>query len=221
MVRSRFIFSQEGFLMRLASLLTLTAALSFAAPSPAGAQTDQPEDAGAAYERQAIGVRHLVVPRRDGATSDGEGHLLYDGKWDAFAGRDHHPIDEEAFFRIVGRDDLLRRYRREATVKKSLTFGGGALVFGGLLFAAVTAELRYGGAQPAIGCEGTGCLSADSRAPSPVWGLAIAGTGLVSTIIGRLLDPTPIDAAQADALARCYDRSVQSQLGIAETSARE
>lgn len=207
--------------MRLAWLLTLTAALSFAAPSAAVAQAVQPEDGGAAYERQAIGVRHLIFPRRDGATVDSEGRLAYDGTWDAFAGRDHHPIDEEAFFRIVGRDDLLRRYHREATVKKSLTVGGGALIFGGLLFAAVATELRYGGAQPAIACESTGCPSADSRAPSPVWGLAMAGAGLVSVIVGHLLDPRPIDAGEADALARDYDQLLKRRLGIAETATRD
>ncbi len=207
--------------MRLASLLTLTAALSFAAPSPAAAQAVQPDGDGATYERQAVGVRHLVYLRRDGATSDSEGRLLYDGKWDAFAGPDHHPIDEEAFFRIVGRDDLLRRYHRESTVKKSLTFGGGALIFGGLLFAAFATEPRYGGAQPAIAARpppvpppipGLRAPSGASPSPAPAWSRPSSAI---------FLDPTPIDADAADALARSYDRSLQSRLGISETAARE
>jgi hypothetical protein len=149
----------------------------------------------------------------------GERVALPETPWDAFQGRDHHPIDQETFFRIVGRDDLLRRYHSEAGAKKGLTVCGGTLVFGGLLFAAIATTLRYGGgAQPAIGCDGTNCPSASPRGPSPIWGLAIAGTGLVSLIVGRSLDPTPIDADEADRLARSYDQSLQARLGQAETA---
>ena len=167
-----------------------------------------------ACEVQAVGVRNLTpLPTT-------ERSALPDTPWDAFQGRDHRPIDEEAFFRIVGRDDLLRRYHRKAVVKKSLAIGGGTLVFSGLVFAAIATALRDGGAQPAISCEGAPCTG-NRPGPSPVWGLAIAGAGAVSLIVGHLLDPTPIDADQADALARDYDRSLQSRLGLSETAARD
>ena len=199
--------------MRLASFLV---SLSFSAAicASARAETPPPSAPASAYEVEAVGVRNLTP------LPTAERSALPDTPWDAFQGRDHHPIDEEAFFRIVGRDDLLRRYHREALVKKSLTIGGGSLVFGGLVFAAITTALRYGGAQPAIACEGSSCTS-NHPGPSPVWGLAIAGAGAVSLIVGHLLDPTPIDAEQADALARDYDRSLQSQLGLSETAARQ
>ena len=191
--------------------------LSFSAAlcASAHAQTPSPAAPASAYDEQAVGVRNLTPLPTAGRSA------LPDTPWDAFQGRDHHPIDEEAFFRIVGRDDLLHRYHREAVVKKSLSIGGGTLVFGGLLFAAVTAALRYGGGQPADLCMDNSCPSANSRGPSPVWGLAIAGAGAVSLIVGHLLDPTPIDADEADSLARDYDRSLQSRRGISETAARE
>ena len=171
-----------------------------------------------AYDEQAVGVRNLGRPSGELAPSGERPSWMYaEGKWDAFRGPDHHPIDEEAFFRIVGRNDLLRRYHHEAVVKKSLTIGGGSLVFGGLLFAAITSALRYGGAQPAIVCEGGPC-TANRPGPSPVWGLAVAGAGVISVIAGHSLDPTPIDADQADALARDYDRSLRSRVGLSETS---
>src|SRR5450631_1211413 len=206
--------SQEDSLMRLASSLV---GLSFSAAicASAHAQTAPPTAPASAYEEQSVGVRNLTP------LTTAERSALPDAPWDAFQGRDHHPIDEEAFFRIVGRDDLLGRYHRKAIVKKGLRIGGGALIFSGLIFAAISTSLRFGGAQPAIGCVGTDCSSANSRGPSPVWGLAIAGAGAVSLIVGHGVAPTPIDTEEADGLARSYDRSLQSRLGICETTARE
>jgi hypothetical protein len=147
----------------------------------------------AARGEEPVGVRTIVPLGRDGITVDHAATVT----WDAFQGRDHHPIDDEAFFRIVGREDLARRYHRAAVVKKSLTVGGGALVAGGLLFSFVQFWTEHG-AQPATECA-SGC-SASSRV-SPAWGLAIAGTGLLSLLVGHAIDPTPIAAAEANRLA--------------------
>ena len=201
--------------MRLASLLVCSVSL-VARVNAARAESAPPPDPhnASSYEAGAVGVRNLTP------LPTAERSALPDTPWDAFQGRDHHPIDEEAFFRIVGRDDLFRRYHRESVVKKTLSIGGGTLVFGGLLFAAITAALRYGGAQPAIACESTPC-SASRPGPSAVWGLAIAGAGVISLIVGHSLDPTPIDADQADGLARSYDQSLERRCGISETAARQ
>ncbi len=56
---------------------------------------------------------------------------------------------------------------------------------------------------------------------SPDWGLAIAAAGVVGLIVGHYIDPTPVNAGEADALARDYDQSLKSRLGISETAARE
>ena len=206
--------------MRFASFLVVCS-FSPALCASARAQTDAPGAPASAYDEQAVGVRHLGGANRELPPSGERLDWMYaGGKWDAFRGPDHHPISEEAFFRIVGREDLLRRYHHETLVKKALTIGGGSLVFGGLLFAAITTTARYGGAQPAISCEGPPCTG-NRPGPSPVWGLAIAGAGALSLIVGHLLDPTPIDADQADALARDYDRSLRSRVGLSETAARD
>jgi hypothetical protein len=199
--------------MRLVSTVVGLAWL-LASVNAARAESPPPSDGNSSYEAEAVGVRNLTPP------PNGDRVALPDTPWDAFQGRDHHPIDEEAFFRIVGRDDLLRRYHHEAVVKKSLTIGGGTLVFGGLLFAAITSALRYGGAQPAIGCDGPPCT--DTRpGPSPVWGLAVAGAGVIALIAGHSLDPTPIDADKADRVAHDYDRSLRGRLGLSETASRQ
>jgi hypothetical protein len=177
------------------------------AGSVAGAGT--PEDR---YQAQALGVRDLTAVRRDGTPGDRQRWLLPDGPWDAFQGADHHPIDDEAFFRIVGREDLLRRYQHRSIVKKSLSYGGGALLAGGLLFAGAVAalgrneeqNLYLGGAPPR------------SAVPTPLWGLAVAGVGLAAAIAGHVLDPRPVDADAAEGLARDYDRGLRTSLGISD-----
>jgi hypothetical protein len=195
-------------------LFALTAVA--ATPTPARAQTAPASDAFAAYDEQAVGVRHLVVPRRDGSTTDAQGHLAYSERWDAFTGSDHHPIDEAAFYRIVGRDDLLRRYQARVRIKTELGLGGGVLVMGGALFAMIAALERSSFGQPAC----IGCVSAPAG-PSPSWGLAIAGTGLATLLVRGFINPTPIDADEADRMARDHDRSLRDRLGLIDTAGPE
>ncbi|HXJ20287.1 MAG TPA: hypothetical protein VMT03_08640 [Polyangia bacterium] len=114
-------------------------------------------------------------------------------------------MDEETLFRIAGREDLLRRYHREVVVKKSLMIGGGAAMAGGLLYAFI-ADFT-GPSQNVSACPNNGCKSypSPSGGLNPAWGLAAAGAGLVSLVVGHYLDPSPISAGEADRLAREYD----------------
>jgi hypothetical protein len=190
-------------------LACLFAAASARAEAGSGAGT--PEDR---YQTQALGVRDLTTGRRDGMAGERQHWLLPDGPWDAFQGADHHPIDDEAFFKIVGREDLLRRYQHKSIVKKSLTYGGSALLVGGLLFASAVAALERNEAQTLY----LGSAPPQSSGPSPVWGLAVAGAGLAAAIAGHVLDPRPIDADTAEGLARDYDHNLRTSLGISETA---
>jgi hypothetical protein len=200
--------------MRLAWSFALLVA--FAAAPDAYADEAPPPDALATYEQQALGVRNLHLAGRDLAADGGRQAWMYpDAPWDAFRGPDHHPISEEAFFRIVGRDDLLTRYRHEALFRHVLTASGGAALAGGLIFAWI--EYLYRTEPPQISYPG-------SPPPQPgisaKWGFAIAGAGLLTMIVSHHLDPTPIDAGEADRLARDYDQSLRSRLGLTETAAR-
>jgi hypothetical protein len=191
---------------------TFTAAGRAAHAEPTGQTATA--DTTVQYERQAVGVRHVVPLGRDGSPRDTPEGARARAPWDAFQGLDHHPLDEETFFRIVGRDDLVRRFHRELVVKNSLLAGGGVLIVGGLSFATImetsgranAADIRPGYSPPG---------------PSPAWGLAAAGAGLVSLIVGHLLDPSPIGADEADRLARDYDQTLRAGLGINQTAWRD
>lgn len=178
----------------------------------ARAESAPSADAMASYQQQEIGVRHLVYPLRDGSSADDQGHVRYDGRWDAFQGADHHPLDDAAFFRLVGRDDLLTRYQRWSTVKRAVGAGGWVLVVGGAM--AVTIGALGGGGQPVD----TGTTSS-SRRSVELTGLALIGGGIVSLLVSHFIDPTPVGADEADRLARDYDQSLRGRLGLTDTAA--
>ncbi len=173
------------------------------------ARAQTPDDRIAAYEDQAVGVRAITPlgsdqrPARPG--------------WDAFQGRDHHPIDPEIFLRIVGRDDLARRYRHEEILKKSLIAVGGTAAVAGLLYALVPYLILSRMGQPAVDCNGGNCSS--SQPGISGWGLATAAAGLVTLLVGHTLNPSPIDAAEADRLARDHNERLQPQLGLSDVAA--
>jgi hypothetical protein len=190
----------------------------------AHAQMASPAAPAGTYDEQAVGVRSLGGTSGELPPSGERPSWMYaDGKWDAFRGPDHHPISQEAFYRIVGREDLLFRYQNRAAIKTAVTVSGGALVLGGLIFAAI-ADLPGGNGVYAAtsACPSSSACSPSGQAGvSPGWGLAIAGAGLVGLIVGHYIDPTPINAGEADALARDYDQLLKIRLGISETAARE
>jgi hypothetical protein len=208
--------------MRLAlSLVGLS--FSGALCASAHAQATPPAAPASAYEEQAIGIRSLGGTSGELAPSGERPSWLYaDGKWDAFRGPDHHPISEEAFYRIVGREDLLFRYQHKAAIKTAMTVSGGALILGGLLFAGIADMENRNNLYPATAaCPSPGCPPSDHSGVSPAWGLAIAGAGLLDLIVGRYLNPTPVNAGEADALARDFDQLLKSRLGISETATRD
>jgi hypothetical protein len=212
--------SQEVPLMRLASLLSLGLSLSAALCASAHAQTAPPTEPASAYDEQAVGVRSLGGASRELPPSGERPDWMYvDGTWDAFRGSDHHPISQEAFYRIVGRGDLLFRYQHKAAIKTTVTVSGGAVLLGGLIFAGIAALMERSDGYYA--CASPDCPPSGHSGVSPRWGLAIAGAGLVGLIIGHHLDPTPVNAGEADALARDYDQLLKSRLGISQTALRE
>ncbi len=84
-------------------------------------------------------------------------------------------LDDGAFFRMVGWEDLARRYRHRTIVKRGLEGGGEALIAGGLPFSFFATLSKIHNTN--VACEAP--CSLDSG-PSPVWGLAMAGARVSS-----------------------------------------
>jgi hypothetical protein len=201
--------SQEAVLMRLASFFVLAAVVM----APPALRAQSIPDAETAYAQQTLGVRHLVYPLRDGTTVDERGQVRYDGRWDAFQGPDHHPIDEASFFRTVGREDLLTRHQRWSAVKRGLGASRWVLVVGGAM--AIVIGSARGLGQPAA----TGQDSSSQRTLK-LTGLALIGGGVVSLLLSHFIDPTPVGADEADRLARDYDQSLRRDVGMTDAASK-
>lgn len=181
------------------------------------ARAEGGSDRLAAYQDEAVGVRIIAPLGRDGSTADRGGTV----SWDAFQGRDHHPIDEETFFRVVGREDLVRRFHHRAVLKKSLMAGGGVAIAGGALYALVTLLSNQGPTVlPPCPSSATSCGISPSHGPSPAWGLIGVGSGLASVLVGHLLNPSPIGAPEADRLARDHDEQLKAAFGLSDVAGR-
>jgi hypothetical protein len=182
----------------------LVVALSLLLPVGARAEPPpQPADVAEGAEGGSIGVRTLGR------------HPSPSSRWDAFQGADHHPIDDESFYRIVGRDDLIRRERQRALAKGTLTLGGWALIGGGTVLAVISG---FSGDAQVQRADGT---HPSSFPVLSVAGLCAIATGIASLIVSYNIAPVPIGAGEADALARDHDRALRDRLGISETAARD
>ena len=173
---------------------------------PVGARAEPPAQVtGVAESAEAgsIGVRTLGRHPSPGS------------RWDAFQGADHHPIDDETFYRIVGRDDLIRRERQRALAKGTLTLGGWALIGGGSVLCVISGLSADAQVRRADG------TNPSSFPVLSVAGLAAIATGIASLIVSYNIAPVPIGAGEADALARDHDRALRDRLGISETAARD
>lgn len=100
-------------------------------------------------------------------------------RWDAFQGADHHPIDDETFYRIIGRDNLVRAERQRTAVKLTLTIRGWTLIGGGSRLSIIggfagDAQIR----RP------------DSMQPSSFPVLSVAGLAAIAAGIASSSSPT-------------------------------
>lgn len=187
----------------VAWMVVAGAGVARAEPAPA-------PDAMVRYQQEAVGVRHLVYPLRDGTIADEHGQIRYDGQWDAFRGVDHHPIDGADFFRIVGRDDLRTSYQRWSAVKRALGAGAWVLVVAGAT--AVMIGAMSGRDQPA------GTASSSDRSVQ-LTGLGLISSGIISMVVSHFINPAPIGADAADRLAHDYDQSLRAGLGLTDRAA--
>jgi hypothetical protein len=198
--------------MRFVASLCLLVAVAGSGVARAEASADRI----AAYENESVGVRAIVPLSRGGTTAD----WAADHSWDAFQGGGHRPIDQEAFFRIVGREDLIRRFEHRTVVKKSLMAAGGVAMVAGALYSIAT-YLTADSRVTTAACPSPGCpASSQSTSANVTWGLFGIGAGLAAVMTGHYLDPSPISAAEADRLAREHDQQLKTEFGLSDFGAR-
>jgi hypothetical protein len=152
--------------------------------------SDQMAPGEARLHDSQLGIRDLGLAQRDTA---------WDGRlWAAYRGEGHQRIDSESFLRLVGRPDLARSNHRRTIARTTLLFSGWALLAAGTV---VTTS-----AWTALCC---GNETSSRPLLGANVGIALAAQGLVGVLEGSSIEPQPIDAAEAAALAARYNAAVR------------
>ena len=130
------------------------------------------------------------------------------------------PLEGEAFYRVVGREDLADTYARRDSARWSLLVGGGVLALGGLGYMAH--ELDAQEDCDVFGNDFDGCLDRnEQRADEAVTVmLVLAGVGSVAMGVGLAIDPEPVGPARRRELAAEHNASLRQDLGLSARRSR-
>jgi hypothetical protein len=165
------------------------------------------------YEKKFIGFDDLAVVNAQTGALVSTQTLPYQGKF-------KKPIDGQAFYALVGREDLASTYGARSTAKTVAVVGGGT----GLLAGLVVMMAPLVSPEP---CESdftletfTACHDRRSAAMKSglVTGSVIGGVGAVALIIGAAINPHPVTPAEARELADGYNKKLKKELGITEVT---
>ncbi len=139
-----------------------------------------------------------------------------------YEGKYKKPLEGEAFYRKIGRDDLVAKYASRSATKLTFKIVGGVAAVGGLTFA--IASLAAEQEDCPLGPEFSACWgrrsAAEARTATKFWvgaGVSMVGVGLL--MWGAFLNPHPIDASEARELADGHNKRLRQELGLTDVPA--
>lgn len=166
------------------------------------------------YERQYIGFDELVaIHGRTGTIT--QATLPYEGKF-------KKPLEGDALYQKVGRQDLVEAYQSKMTAKTFLGIVGGAAVAGGLVVSinGLAAKNENCGVYQDFNgfdaCVDRSIQQADERHQTVLSGMGISAAGLGLLMVGIFINPHPITPSEARELADIYNKKLKTDLGLSE-----
>jgi hypothetical protein len=146
-------------------------------------------------------------------------------------GKSRRPVEGEEFYRLVGRDDLLARYRENETKRTTVRVVGIAIALGVPLIAFATASRKDCGAEPAtydpnfasLSQQYSACTSHNDQAQ--MTSLVIGGLGVavglgIAVFGGNSIEVHPIGAGEAQRLGDEYNKRLKEGLGLPDRGPR-
>lgn len=124
----------------------------------------------------------------------------------AYKGRHKERLDGGSFYRAVGREDLAGRYKRRSGARVALVVGGLGVAVGG------TAYALFGPEDCRLGAGFAACLDRNSSRFNTGIVISLVGGGLATA--GFLINPHPISAHEARALADAHNAGLREDLGL-------
>ncbi|HEX8439740.1 hypothetical protein [Archangium sp.] len=180
------------------------------APAPPTVPNANPTEQ---YEQQYIGFDEVV------AVNAGTGSVL--SKWTMpFVGKFKKPLEGDALYKLVGRDDLAQVYQDKMITKTVVSvLGGAALLGGGILsVTAITAKREECNVfSPGFdACFERNRQSFDEKRTTVLMGIGISGVGIGVLSWGLLMSPHPVTPSEARELADGYNKKLKGKLGLSE-----
>ncbi|MCP3138186.1 hypothetical protein [Pyxidicoccus xibeiensis] len=193
------------------------------APPPAQARPVPPPDAREQYEQRAIGFDDYLTVRVSTAVPWASAEV---SRWSLpYEGKYKKPLEGDAFYRKVGREDLVEAYAGRMRMKTVLGVIGGAAMLGG----GFVAYQGFTGNEENCQAGTPGfreCFDREMEQADRKFVTVLIGTGIFSAgaglIVGAVrLTPHPVTPHEARQLADVYNKQLQADLGLSEQPAPE
>lgn len=177
------------------------------------------KNASEEYDLHYIGFTDVTVFTLSGAgaTSTREWSVPYEGKY-------KKPLEGVAFYRKVGRADLVAAYESKNKVRTGLKVAGVSSIVAGAIVTIVTLASGSDDCGSASSPGFSACVDRNIQKGSDRTVKFAIGAGLVGAGVGLLtwgivLNPHPIDGSQARQIAEEYNQKLRSDLRMAEEPA--
>lgn len=170
-----------------------------AVASAVDGSTESAQEANEEYDRNYVHFEENVVASVSGST------VLLGRSLSPVRGKYNRPLEGDAFYRHLGRDDLAAQYQANATKRKVMIGTGIGLFVGGAAMMGSSAFFLVG----------------DNRNPTAAWTLlGVGGATLVGGswvwTAGAKRSLHPISASEARELADEYNRELEERLKLSE-----
>ncbi len=168
------------------------------------------------YEQRHIGFDELVaVSMRTGMVMT-QWTVPYEGKY-------KKPLEGDAFYKKVGREDLVTAYQEKMSTKTAIgVLGGAAIVGGGILAIANLSGPRED--CDVFSNDFSGCMERNRQRLNERMTTSLVGMGVAAGGVGLLtaaiyINPHPVTPSEARALADGYNEKLKVELGLSDEGA--
>jgi len=185
-------------------------------PQAPARPVEPPMNALEQYEQRHIGFDELVaVSTRTGMVMS-QWAVPYEGKY-------KKPLEGEAFYQKVGREDLVTAYQEKMSTKTAIgVLGGAAIVGGGILSVVSLTGPRQD--CSVLSSDFSACMERNRQRFNENMTTALVGLGIAGAGVGLLtatlyINPHPVTPSEARELADAYNQKLKVELGLSDEGA--
>ncbi|WP_141594465.1 hypothetical protein [Myxococcus sp. AB056] len=139
-----------------------------------------------------------------------------------YEGKYKKPLEGEAFYQKLGRDDLVAEYQSRSATKLTLKIVGGVVMVGGLVYGIATPGAQSEDCE--LGPDFSACIDRNFAAGDRKRNMFLVGMGVSLVGVGLLgwgifYNPHPIASSEARELADGHNKRLRQELGLSDVPA--